>query len=238
MISYLIGITEVDPLEYDLIFERFYNIGRNTEDHISLPDIDMDVPATKRDEVIDYIRSKYGEGRVCQMVTFGRLQGRSSLKEVLRVHDACSFDEMNTITKSLPQEDKISDQLESMESSSSIMWTLTYQPDTLKGYCELKEDGSLGGDYSKLFEQAIRLEGTYKSQGKHAAGVVISSKDLDKSCPMVKETNGTGKIAGLEMIDLEAMGHVKFDVLGVNLLDKIMGVREQLLTGVIDEETL
>ena len=238
LISYLIGITEVDPLEYDLIFERFYNIGRNTEDHISLPDIDMDVPATKRDEVIDYIRSKYGEGRVCQMVTFGRLQGRSSLKEVLRVHDACSFDEMNTITKSLPQEDKISDQLESMESSSSIMWTLTYQPDTLKGYCELKEDGSLGGDYSKLFEQAIRLEGTYKSQGKHAAGVVISSKDLDKSCPMVKETNGTGKIAGLEMIDLEAMGHVKFDVLGVNLLDKIMGVREQLLTGVIDEETL
>ena len=238
LISYLIGITEVDPIEYDLIFERFYNIGRNTEDHVSLPDIDMDVPATKRDEVIDYIRSKYGEDRVCQMVTFGRLQGRSALKEVLRVHDACSFDEMNTITKALPQEDKISDQLESMESPSSIMWTLAYQPEILKGYCELKEDGTLGGNYSKLFEQAIRLEGTYKSQGKHAAGVVISSKDLDKSCPMVKETNGTGKIAGLEMTDLEAMGHVKFDVLGVNLLDKLMGVRDQLLTGDIHEGTL
>ena len=238
LISYLVGITEVDPLEYDLIFERFYNIGRNTEDHISLPDIDMDVPATKRDEVISYIRSKYGEGRVCQMVTFGRLQGRSALKEVLRVHDACSFDEMNTITKALPQEDKISDQLESMDSASSIMWTLKYQPEVLQGYCELKEDGVLSGDYAKLFEQAIRLEGTYKSQGKHAAGVVISSKDLNKFCPMVKETNGTGRIAGLEMIDLEAMGHVKFDVLGVNLLDKIMGVRDQLLTGAINEKTL
>jgi|LULG01.1.fsa_nt_gb DNA polymerase-3 subunit alpha len=238
LISYLIGITEVDPIEYDLLFERFYNMGRNTEDHISLPDIDIDVPATKRDSVIQYIRSKYGDDRVCQMVTFGRLQGRSALKEVLRVHDACSFDEMNRITKSLPQEDKISDQLESISNSSSILWTLTYQPEALSDYCELKDDGILTGDYAKLFEQAMRLEGTYKSQGKHAAGVVISSKNLNKSCPMVKETNGTDKIAGLEMVDLEAMGHVKFDVLGINLLDKIMGVRDQLLTGVIDEETL
>jgi DNA polymerase-3 subunit alpha len=238
LISYLIGITEVDPIEYDLIFERFYNIGRNTEDHISLPDIDIDVPATKRDEVIQYIRSKYGNDRVCQMLTFGRLQGRSALKEVLRVHDACSFDEMNRITKSLPQEDKISDQLESIENSSSILWTLIHQPESLSDYCELKEDGTLIGNYAKLFEQAMRLEGTYKSQGKHAAGVVISSRNLNKSCPMVKETNGVDKIAGLEMVDLEAMGHVKFDILGINLLDKIMGVRDQLLTGVIYEATL
>ena len=85
LVSYLIGVTEVDPIEYDLIFERFYNEGRNTEEYISLPDIDMDVPAEHRDEVIDYIREKYGQDKVGQMITFGRLQGRAALKEVLRI---------------------------------------------------------------------------------------------------------------------------------------------------------
>ena len=76
LVSYLVGITQVDPIEYGLIFERFYNAGRNSEGHVSLPDIDIDVPATKRDEVIDYIKSKYGYNNVSQMVTFGRLQGK------------------------------------------------------------------------------------------------------------------------------------------------------------------
>ena len=80
------------------------------------------------------------------------------------------------------------------------------------------------GDYSKLFEQAMRIEGTFKSQGKHAAGVVISSNSLDKVCPMVRDKKGSEKIAGMEMNDLEAMGHVKFDILGVSLLDKIIGI--------------
>ena len=92
LVSYLIGVTQVDPIEHGLIFERFYNAGRNTDDHISLPDIDIDVPATKRDETIKYIREKYGKDKVGQMVTFGRLQGRSALKEVLRMNQACSYD--------------------------------------------------------------------------------------------------------------------------------------------------
>ena len=74
----------------------------------------------------------------------------------------------------------------------------------------------------------MRIEGTYKSQGKHAAGVVISLEELNRVCPMVKETNGSAKIAGLEMSDLEAMGHVKFDILGVNLLDKMMSIQSTL----------
>tara|TARA_Y100000401_G_scaffold53327_1_gene41892 strand:+ start:10128 stop:11927 length:1800 start_codon:yes stop_codon:yes gene_type:complete len=228
LVSYLVGITQVDPIEYGLIFERFYNAGRNTADRVSLPDIDIDVPATKRDETIDYIRQKYGNERVGQMVTFGRLQGRSALKEVLRMNEACGFEEMNNITKSLPHEHEVSDQLAEMEESSVIKWTLMNQPESLRGYCRLNDDGELEGDYAKVFEQAMRIEGTFKSQGKHAAGVVISSHNLDQVCPMVRDKKGSEKIAGLEMNDLEAMGHVKFDILGISLMDKIMGVRNQL----------
>ena len=110
------------------------------------------------------------------------------------------------------------------------------QPDVLKDYCKINKDGSLEGQYAKLFEQAIRIEGTYKSQGKHAAGVVISSRNLSEVCPMVRETKGAERIAGMEMTDLESMGHVKFDILGVNLLDKIMGISNQLLTGNIEDD--
>lgn len=228
LVSYLMGITQVDPIEYGLIFERFYNAGRNTGDHISLPDIDIDVPATKRDETIDYIRSKYGTDRVGQMVTFGRLQGRSALKEVLRVNEVCGFDEMNAITKSLPHEHEVSDQLAEMDDPSVIKWTLMNQPETLRGHCRLNDDGELEGDYANLFEQAMRIEGTFKSQGKHAAGVVISSRKLDDVCPMVRDKRSSDKIAGMEMNDLEAMGHVKFDILGISLMDKLMGIRDHL----------
>ena len=228
LVSYLIGITQVDPIEYGLIFERFYNAGRNTKDHVSLPDVDIDVPASKRDETIDYIRNKYGKERVGQMVTFGRLQGRSALKEVLRMNEACSYDEMNVITKSLPHEHEVSDQLAEMDNPSVIRWTLMNQPETLRDYCRINDSGKLEGDYAKLFTQAMRIEGTFKSQGKHAAGVVISSHNLNDVCPMVRDKKGSEKIAGMEMNDLEAMGHVKFDILGISLLDKIMGVRDQL----------
>tara|TARA_Y100001938_G_scaffold145753_1_gene223149 strand:- start:28913 stop:30820 length:1908 start_codon:yes stop_codon:yes gene_type:complete len=228
LVSYLVGITQVDPIEYGLIFERFYNAGRNTEDHISLPDIDIDVPASRRDDTIDYIRDKYGHSKVSQMVTFGRLQGRSALKEVLRMNEACGYDEMNVITKSLPPEHEISDQLADMDDPSVIRWTLINQPEVLREYCRMNDEGELEGDYAKLFEQAMRIEGTFKSQGKHAAGVVISSNNLNEVCPMVRDKSSSEKMAGMEMNDLEAMGHVKFDVLGISLLDKVMGIRDQL----------
>ena len=207
LISYLIGITEIDPIEYDLLFERFYNAGRNTEDHISLPDIDMDVPGGKRDEIIQYLKDKYGNNNVSQMLTFGRLQGRSALKEVLRVNSACGFSEMNEITKYIPDEAAISDQLAEMdeEDRSIIRWALINHPDDLRDYCYVGDDGRLNGDFAQYFQQAIDIEGTFKTQGKHAAGVVISADDLNKVCPMVNPKSGTEKIAGLEMADLEAL---------------------------------
>jgi len=228
LISYLIGITQIDPIEYDLLFERFYNKGRNTEGNISLPDIDMDVPANHRDEIILYIKDKYGHDHVSQMITFGRLQGRSAIKEVLRVHEACSFAEMNVITKNIPNEAEISDQLAEMEDEerSIIRWALINNSKELQDFCHINEEGNLEGQYAEYFDQAIKIEGTFKTQGKHAAGVVISSKPLKQVCPMINSKDSDEKIAGLEMSDLESLGHTKFDVLGITLLDKLMKVKE------------
>lgn len=228
LISYLLGITQIDPIEFDLLFERFYNAGRNTDDHISLPDIDMDVPAEKRDEIITYIRDRYGHDNVSQMLTFGRLQGRSAIKEVLRVREACGFSEMNEITKYIPDEAAISDQLQEMgeDERSIIMWSLINRPNELRDFCHINDAGELDGEYAEYFREAIAIEGTFKNQGKHAAGIVISAEPLYKVCPMVNQRNGEEKIAGLEMADLEALGHVKFDVLGLSLLDKIMKIKE------------
>jgi len=228
LISYLIGITKIDPVEHDLLFERFYNAGRNTDGHVSLPDIDMDVPGKRRDDVIDYLKDTYGNEHVSQMITFGRLQGRSAIKEVLRINEACSFSEMNVITKSVPNEADISDQLAEMddEDRSIIKWSLINRADELRDFCHVTDEGKLEGDYAEYFQQAIDIEGTFKTQGKHAAGVVISKDKLKNVCPMVAQKGSTEKIAGLEMSDLEALGHVKFDVLGINLLDKLMKIKE------------
>jgi DNA polymerase-3 subunit alpha len=228
LISYLLGITQIDPLEYDLLFSRFYNDGRNTKDNISLPDIDMDVPSNKRDEVIEYLKNKYGHNHVSQMLTFGRLQGRSAIKEVLRVYEACSFGEMNEITKYIPNEAEISDQLADMddEDRSIIRWALINNSKELQDFCYINENGDLDGNYAEFFEKAIRIEGTFKTQGKHAAGVVISAQPLHKVCPMVKTKDSNEKIAGLEMADLESLGHVKFDILGLSLLEKLMHIKE------------
>jgi len=228
LVCYLTGITLIDPIKYDLLFERFYNEGRNTDDHISLPDIDIDFPPDYRDSVIDYLKEKYGAHRVCQMLTFGRLAGRSIIKEVLRVNEFCSFDEMNEITSRIPNEAAISDLLENMDSPSVIQWTLENDRDALADYCYLDDDDNLVGDYSKIFEQAMRMEGIFKTQGKHAAGVVIASDPLDVVCPMVKAARSNDKIAGMEMGDLESIGCVKFDILGVNLLKKISETVEEI----------
>jgi DNA polymerase III alpha subunit len=95
------------------------------------------------------------------MLTFGRLAGRSILKEVLRVNEACSFDEMNEITSRIPNEASISDLLENMENPSVIRWALEYDRDSLADYCYLDDDDNLVGEYSKIFEQAMRMEGKH-----------------------------------------------------------------------------
>jgi DNA polymerase-3 subunit alpha len=235
LVSYLIGITDIDPIKYDLLFERFYNEGRNTADHISMPDIDVDVPINKREYIIDYIKNKYGSDKVSQMITFNTMKGRGALKEVLRVYDNVSFEEMNRITKFIPDESKIADELQEMKEdtgeASIIRWALENNVDKLKEWCYISEDGSLAGPMAKRFEQAIRLEGTKSNQSKHAAGVVISSQKLNGVCPMVYDSKNKQSIAGMEMQDLEGLGLIKFDILGVAMLDKIMTISDILSKG-------
>ena len=228
LVSYLVGITSIDPIKYGLIFDRFYNAGRNTEHHISMPDIDIDVPINKREDIINYIKDTYGQDKVSQMITFNTMKGRGALKDVLRVYDNISFNEMNLITKHIPDEAKIADELQSMKDetgdASIIKWALINNSKELSQWCYLDENDSLQGPLAKRFEQAIRLEGTKTNQSKHAAGIAISSNQLAEICPMVYDTKTKQLIAGMEMQDLEYLGIVKFDILGVAVLDKIMTI--------------
>ena len=230
LVSYLIGITAIDPIKYDLIFERFYNAGRNTGGRVSMPDIDVDVPMDQRESIIDYIKDTYGQDKVSQMITYNTLKGRGALKEVLRVYSNISFEEMNQITKHIPDEAKIADELQEMKDASIIKWALENNPKQLKDWCHIKDD-KLEGPLAKRFEQAIRLEGTKCNQSKHAAGIAISQSSLASICPMIYDAKTKKNIAGLEMNDLESIGVVKFDILGIGLLDKMMGV-QSLLQGV------
>jgi len=236
LVSYLIGITSIDPIKYNLVFERFYNSGRNTKDHISMPDIDVDIPINKREIIIQYIKDKYGHDKVSQMVTFNTVKGRGALKDVLRVYGNIGFEEMNRITKNIPDEAKIADELQEMKEetgeASIIRWALENNADKLREWCYIDELGQLQGPLAKWFEQAIRLEGTKSNQSKHAAGIAISANPLDQTCPMVYDNKNNQLIAGMEMQDLESIGIIKFDILGIAYLDKIMTIQDILQEGV------
>lgn len=234
LVSYLIGITAIDPLKYNLIFDRFYNSGRNSADRISMPDIDIDVPINKREDIISYIKNKYGQDKVSQMITFNTMKGRGALKDVLRVYGNITFEEMNNITKFIPDEAKIADELQEMKEdtgeASIIRWALENNRSDLEQWCYIDDNNTLNGPLAKRFEQAIRLEGTKTNQSKHAAGIAISPHPLGEICPMVYDNKNDQSIAGMEMQDLESLGIVKFDVLGVAMLDKIMAIQELLHT--------
>lgn len=234
LISYLINITSADPVPYGLLFSRFYNAGRNKPGHISLPDIDCDFPTSKLPLVIDYIKNKYGHDKVCKIATFSSMQGRGAIKDVLRAHGK-DFNEMNRITNSIPQNDKIADQLQVMldarGESSSIRWTLENDPKSLSEWCHLDDNDQLQGPYSVYFAQAMRLEGVKRNMSRHASGLVISVDVLSEVAPMVRDEGEDNLMLGLEMEDAEAIGLPKFDILGVRLLDKLMGVQCLLKNG-------
>ena len=225
MIAYLTNITEIDPIRHELFFSRFFNTGRINKDKFALPDIDMDFEINKREKIIKYITEKYGHDRVGQVVTFGRLQGRGALKEILRINEACTMDEMNKITSNVPDEAKIADDLQEMkeegEVPSIIMWALQHNREKLSKWCYIDDKGNLQGEYARLFEQAVRLEGTLKVMGKHAAAVVVSASPLSEVCPVLHNKNSSDLLAGFEYGDLESLGILKCDILGVAGLDKI-----------------
>jgi len=217
LISYLIQITKIDPIQYGLLFSRFYSQSRKG----SMPDIDVDFPPSFRESVINYIRDKYGRERVCHMATFSEIKGATAIKEVLRINDVCGFEQMNEITKAIPEEGKIADQMESSGISSILEWTLRHMPDRLKDYARYDGD-ELVGDYAEWFRQAIKLEGTIQGTGKHASALVVFNEPLNTVCPMRADKSGDEPIAGFDMKSAELAGCVKFDLLSVANLQKLM----------------
>jgi len=236
LISFLLNITSIDPIKYDLLFSRFYNKGRNTGDHVEYPDIDIDFPVNHRKTVIEYIRNKYGHERVAQVITFGSLSGKGALKEVLKAHAVLDNKLIDEITAKLPQDAEIADKMEDDGYSSIIEWTLDKEPDLMAEWCQKNSNGDYTGELSRYFRQAARIEGTYKSTGKHAAGLVIGHTNLHDVYPMCKEKGGHEYIVALEMNDLAKAGGVKFDILGLAALDKLMLVNEMLRYGIVTRE--
>ena len=160
--SNLLGITQVDPIPFGLIFERFYNAGRNSPGKISWPDIDFDIPKEAREDTIEYIKNKYGENNVGQIITFQKLKGKAALTRVMTARGNISFAEQKSITKCLQDEAKVSDELKGIEEeygySSSILWALENTPDKLKQWCYIGDNGKLEEwqkYLNKLFELSI-----------------------------------------------------------------------------------
>ena len=226
LVSYLIGITKLDPIKHDLLFSRFYNAGRNTGDHIAMPDIDIDVPIHVRADITEYIKQKYGTENVSQMITYQTMKGARALKEVFRAYGDVSFEDINQITKNIVDEAKIADQLQEMDDPSIIRWCLENKPKDFAVWCSLDKEGNLTGPYADRFDQAIRLEGTKCAQSKHAAGIIIAPTELSKLCPMIYDSKTKLQVAGMEMDDLESIGLMKLDLLGVAAFSKLMYVQE------------
>jgi DNA polymerase-3 subunit alpha len=237
--SYLVNITSIDPIVYGLMFERFYNEGRNSPGKTSFPDIDVDFPVFGRERVIEYIRQKYGRDQVSQIFTLQEIQGRSAIREVLRVYGACPQEFINEISKKIPQKAAIADKLEESKETSIIRWTLENEPDILKDWCELKDDEVIG-EYAFYFNKAIEIEGTFKGYGKHASAVVIANEPIAGVCPMVKDKSSDEFIAAIEYEDLERMGLMKVDILGCITLDKLSAVNDLLqfgeIRGIVSQE--
>lgn len=198
LVSYSLGITEIDPLQYSLIWERFLNKGRG-----GLPDIDTDLPRSKRQKVLEYIRNRFGSGNVAQLVTLGGLQAKAVLKEVFKVYDM-PFDEANKITALIP--------------AKNDDHTAISLKDAIEAVPELQEYYK---KYTPWFKIAIALEGCYKSTGIHAAAVVISDVPFDESAyPLARSKDGN-LLFGWDMKTVDSLSLLKLDILGLTTLDDI-----------------
>jgi DNA polymerase-3 subunit alpha len=196
LVSYLLGITEVDPLKYDLLFERFINPER-----VSAPDIDVDVCDRRRDEVLDYIAKKYGKERVASIVTFGTMAAKAVVRDVGRVLEI-PLPEVDRIAKLIPFEPKI---------------TLE---DAMEKVPELKAIGTEQGPHRRLWDVSRALEGLVRHVSTHAAGILIGKGPLLESIPLCRGPHGE-VLTQYEMNSLKDVGLLKLDILGLRTLSVI-----------------
>lgn len=193
LVSYLLNITEIDPIKYDLLFERFLNPER-----ISMPDIDLDFADDRRDEVIDYVKKKYGENRVAQIITFGTMAARAAVRDCGRVL-GLPYDFCDKVAKLIP-----------------MMVSLS---EALKKSFELKELYDSDPEAKKLIDYAKKLEGVARHASTHACGIVITPDDISNHTPRQHASqNDQTVVTQYEMHAVEDLGLLKMDFLGLKNL--------------------
>lgn len=194
IVAYVLGITDLEPLGLDLIFERFLNPSR-----ISMPDIDLDYPEDRRGEVIDYLVRRYGDDKAAQIATFGTMAARTAIRAVGRALDA-DLATVDTVAKLMPSETKktIGEGLESV--------------------AELKEMYDTRAEVRRLIDSAVPLQGAAQHLSTHAAGVLIADRPLVEYTPLQRAPRGEGVISQYCMEDVEDIGLLKLDILGLSTL--------------------
>jgi DNA polymerase-3 subunit alpha len=201
LVSYTLGITKLDPIKYDLLFERFLNPER-----VSMPDIDVDFCFERRQEVIDYVVEKYGKDQVVQIVTFGTMAARGVIKDVGRVMDV-PYVQCDTIAKMIPQELNIT------------------IDKAMKANPELKKIYETDETVRKLIDMSRRLEGLPRHTSMHAAGVVISQEPVMEYVPLSRGSDGS-LVTQFTMTTLEELGLLKMDFLGLRTLTVIQNAEK------------
>jgi DNA polymerase-3 subunit alpha len=217
IISYALGITSLDPIEHGLLFERFLNLER-----IEMPDIDIDFDDERRGEVIDYVRQKYGEDRVAQVVTYSTMKARAAIRDAGRV-----------LGYPYGVPDRIAKQI--VEDPNATIAS------SLRANAELKDDYDAGGDTKSIIDAAIALEGGVRGEGIHAAAVVICRDPLTQHTPVKLDSKGGSVITQYDGNVIAELGLLKMDFLGLRTLTVLAKAREAIREhhGVdIDPETL
>jgi DNA polymerase-3 subunit alpha len=209
VVAYSLGITGVDPIEYDIIFERFLN-----PEKVSMPDIDVDFCMRGRDQVIRYVAEKYdGEGiegkRVAQIITFGKLQARAVIRDVGRVM-GMAFGDVDRIAKLVPETIGI-----------TLEQALEQSP-------ELRARVDADGQVAQLLETARRLEGLTRHASTHAAGLVIGTKPLIETVPLYRDPRSGEAVTQFDMRCVEKIGLIKFDFLGLKTLTTIADAERRI----------
>ncbi len=194
VVAYSLGITDLDPLEYNLLFERFLN-----PDRVSMPDFDIDFCQEGRDRVIDYVKQKYGLDAVSQIATFGTMAAKAVVRDVGRVLDL-PFHFVDGISKLIP-----------MELGITLKDALVKEP-------QLAERRENEEELRELLELALRLEGLVRNVGMHAGGVLISPGKISDFSPVYCQADGASLVSQYDKDDVEAVGLVKFDFLGLRTL--------------------
>ncbi|HCV92498.1 MAG TPA: DNA polymerase III subunit alpha [Gammaproteobacteria bacterium] len=212
LVAYALGITNVDPIKHELLFERFLNPER-----VSMPDFDIDFCTDRRDEVIDYVSKKYGAEKVSQIITYGTMAAKGVVRDVGRVLGH-PYGFSDRISKSIPNDLKIN-----LSRALGYFNEGDSQENKDKWYSEeLKNRYDSEESVTTLIDLSLELEGLVRNVGTHAGGVLIAPSKISDFCPIYKGPNESdGVVSQFDMKDVEAMGLVKFDFLGLSNLTVI-----------------